>query len=230
MKNLIALFFACVMTFTATAQDFTAEADAFFKRFVKDGQVDYAAIKKDPANLKALVQAIGKAPHYDGNEEKAFLINAYNIMVIQGVMEHYPLVGPLVVEGFFDSNTFAFRGEKCTLNRLEKEILYKAFPDARLHFVLVCAAKDCPRLASFAYTATLLESQLEERARMAINDPSFIRVSNGKMQVSQLFEWYAQDFGGQENSVSFIRTYHSSPKKIPSSFTFYTYDWSLNGK
>jgi hypothetical protein len=230
MRNLTATIIACAMTFTSFAQDFTSEADAFFNRFVQNGQVDYASIKKEPSMLNALVQAIGRAPQHPDEEEKAFLINAYNIMVIQGVMEHYPVSGPLAIDGFFDANTFAFRGQKCTLNRLEKEILYKTFPDARLHFVLVCAAKDCPPLASYAFTAKLLERQLEERTRMAINNPSFIRISNGKMQVSQLFEWYAQDFGGQEKTVTFIRRYHGSPNKVPSSFTFYPYDWSLNGR
>ena len=214
----------------AIGQSFTEQADAFFRAHVKNGMVDYAAIKANPANLNALAMAINKSEPHEGNAEKAFLINAYNILVIQSVVEDYPIEGPLKVAGFFDKNMHGVRGQKTTLNQLEKEILYKKFPDARLHFALVCAAKGCPKLASFAYTSALLEKQLEGQTRAAINDASFVRLGKGSMQISQLFEWYAKDFGGEEKTANFISKYLAESKSVPAKFTFYTYDWTLNGK
>ncbi len=214
----------------AIGQSFTEQAEAFFRAHVKNGVVDYAAINGNPAKLNALVTAINKSEPFEGNEEKAFLINAYNILVIQSVVENYPIEGPLKVSGFFDKNMHGVRGQKTTLNQLEKEMLYKKFPDARLHFALVCAAKGCPKITSFAYKGADLEKQLEVQTLAAINDASFVRLGKGSMQISQLFEWYAKDFGGEEKTANFISKYHAESKSVPAKFTFYTYDWTLNGK
>jgi hypothetical protein len=150
--------------------------------------------------------------------------------VIKGVVDNYPVEGPLKIDGFFDKNTFSLRGEKTTLNKLEKETLAKQFPDARLHFALVCAAIGCPKLASFAYTPTDLESQLEQQTRNVINDRDFIKVNSPELSISQIFDWYAVDFGGKEKIVPFIQKYHFLKVKFSPKYSFYEYDWTLNAQ
>ncbi len=227
MKTL-ATFFLLLFSFSLSAQNFFAQADGFLSENVKDGLVDYAHLKKDPTSLNALIKQIANAPAYTGNEEKAFLINAYNVFVIQGIVENHPVDGPLAIKGFFDTQTFNLRGSKTTLNELEKETLAKQFPDARLHFVLVCAAMGCPKLASFAYTGKALESQLESQTRKVINDPTFVRLKGPYATVSQLFDWYAADFGGKEEVIPFIQKYLLKKIKLHPKYDFYEYDWRLN--
>lgn len=216
--------FLLLFSFSIQAQDF----NAFFGMSVKDGLVNYASIKKNPAELNALLKEIANSSAKSGDEEKAYLINAYNLFVIKGIVDHYPIEGPLKIDGFFDKQTFSLREKQVTLNQLEKEILMKQFPDPRLHFVLVCAAKGCPKLASFAYNGKELEAQLESQTRAVINDPEFIHLSGPNAQVSQIFDWYAADFGGKDEVIPFIQKYLLKKVKLNPKYSFYEYDWSLN--
>jgi hypothetical protein len=204
--------------------------DAFLKKNVENGLINYNGIKAAPSEMNALLNQANRSQKYTGNQEKAFLINVYNLFVIKGVVDNYPVEGPLKIDGFFDKNTFSLRGEKTTLNKLEKETLAKQFPDARLHFALVCAAIGCPKLASFAYTPTDLESQLEQQTRNVINDRDFIKVNSPELSISQIFDWYAVDFGGKEKIVPFIQKYHFLKVKFSPKYSFYEYDWTLNAQ
>lgn len=217
-----------LFSLTVSAQDFSSDMNAFLQKNVKDGLVDYKGIKAAPSELNALLNQVNRSQKYTGNQEKAFLINAYNLFVIKGVVDNYPVEGPLKIDGFFDKNTFSLRGEKTTLNKLEKETLAKQFPDARLHFALVCAAVGCPKLAASAYSGDDLENELEQQTKRVINDREFIHVNGPNLQVSQIFDWYAADFGGKEEVVSFIQKYYLLKVKFSPTYTFYDYDWTLN--
>lgn len=227
MKTILTLS-VLLFSIPLLAQDFCTDADAFLKKNVKNGLVDYKGIAANPAELNALIKSIANAPKWKENEEKAFLINAYNIFVIKGIVDHYPTEGPLKIDGFFDKKTFTLRGSKITLNSLEKETLAKQFPDARLHFALVCAAIGCPKLAPFAFSGESLETQLENQTRAVINDPTFIRLEGPNATISQIFDWYAADFGGKNQVIPFIQKYLLKKVKLNPKYSFYEYDWSLN--
>tara|TARA_R110002072_G_scaffold164325_4_gene317245 strand:- start:38 stop:730 length:693 start_codon:yes stop_codon:yes gene_type:complete len=229
MKFIFSLFLLS-LSLTLFAQDFSANIDVFLKKNVENGLVDYRGIKAAPSEMNALLKQVATAPVYSGNQEKAFLINAYNLFVINGIVEHYPINGPLEIDGFFDKNTFSLRGEKTTLNQLEKETLAKQFPDPRLHFALVCAAVGCPKLAASAYSGQELENELEQQTKTVINDRDFIHVSGPNLKVSQIFDWYAADFGGKEKVVPFIQKYHFLKVKFSPKYTFYEYDWVVNAQ
>jgi hypothetical protein len=216
---------------TSTAAFFEG-TDDLLMRYVNQGRVDYASLKASGA-LDPLIKEIAEVDlaTLRGNERKAFLINAYNLLVIKEALAHYPLQSVLDVNGFFDGRKQQVGGRTVTLNQLEKEILLKQFPDARLHFVLVCGALGCPPITSFAYQPESLESQLNRQTRKALNDEKFIRVGNGGQSValSQIFHWYAKDFGGSRAAVlGFINTYRSQPLATDAKVTYYAYDWSLN--
>lgn len=229
MKYLITLI-ALLFTTASFAQDFFNEADAFFKKYVEPGVglVDYAKIKQKPAALNALVSQIENASEYEGDREKAFLINAYNILVIEGVVNHYPVEGPMAIDGFFDNETFTLRGRSVSLNELEKEILMKEFPDARIHFALVCAAISCPKLPAHAFFPENLDRQLEKQTRKAINDPSFVKLNGNRAQLPKVFQWYADDFGGKDQLIPFVQKYLLKKVKLSPEYSFYEYSWVLN--
>lgn len=165
------------------------------------------------------------------DSKKAFFINAYNLLVIQAVINQYPVKSVMDKPGFFDKTIHLVAGEKLTLNDLEKKKLLQPYQDARLHFVLACAAVSCPLLANFAYTPNDLNNQLTTRTGLALNNNSFIRVSkkDQKVQVSKIFDWYKTDFTGNNQPVlTFINTYRTD--KIPANYqvSYYEYDWALN--
>ncbi|MGB0369558.1 MAG: DUF547 domain-containing protein, partial [Flavobacteriales bacterium] len=204
------------------------EMDTWLEKHVKNGLVDYKTIKASPAELNQLLNQFNRTPLLKGDAEKALLINAYNIFVIKAVVDNYPAESPLKIDGFFDKKTFNLRGKKVTLNQVEKEMLYKQFPDARLHFALVCAAVGCPKLASHAYVSDNLDAQLQDQTRAVINDPTFIHSAGATVQVSKIFEWYAADFGGKEKVIPFIQKYLLKKIRLNPKYSFYEYDWTLN--
>ncbi len=211
---------------------FFDEADAFFKEYVLDGQVKYGQLTNNNS-LTSLLDQVAKADlqKMDANTRKAFLINAYNLLVIKGATDHYPLQSVLKIDGFFDAKKHRVGGNNITLNKLEKDLLLKAYGDARIHFVVVCGALDCPPITSFAYRPDQIEQQIDRQTRKALNNNNFIKVDkrNGEVQLSQIFEWYSNDFGGsKKKALEFINRYRR--ETIPTTYKvgFYEYDWSLN--
>ncbi|WP_187270929.1 DUF547 domain-containing protein [Neolewinella aurantiaca] len=210
--------------------DFIADTDALLKRYVKQGRIDYTGIKASD-DLKPLISKIAQTDlaSLKGNAKKAFLINAYNLLVINQVLENYPLASVLDVNGFFDAKKQTVGGRKVTLNQLEKDLLLKEFKDARLHFVLVCGALGCPPITNFAYTPDRLEAQLTKQTQLALNNPSFLRVNGDKAALSKIFEWYASDFGGNKAAViAFINKYRDEAVPANAKVSYYEYDWTLN--
>ena len=231
--------FFCTVVFAAAAQanleKFTGEADAFLRTHVQDGRVDYANVKKDFKKIESLYDQVGTMNLTNASESarKAFYLNAYNLAVIYQVTKLYPLKSALDASGFFDQLKHRVAGEAMTLNALETDKLIKAYGDARVHFTLACAAKGCPKLASFAFRPATLDAQLDERARLALNSAYFIRVNKGqkKAEVSRIFDWYQKDFtNGGRSVLAYINQYRR--EKIPTQYAlaYYEYDWSLNGK
>lgn len=222
----------CILFFAVGSGSFFDEADRFFSLYVKDGLVDYAAIKNDDL-LDELVKGIAELDLSNKRVTpeflKAFYVNAYNILVINQVVDYYPIASPLEVDGFFDKATHEVMGESMTLDHLEKKILYNQFPDPRFHFALVCGAKGCPPLPSEAYQPETIEKQLSERTAEVMNLDWFISVKEKRIEISPLFDWYREDFEKSAGTVrAFINQYRE--QKIPEKMeiSFYEYDWSLN--
>ena len=236
MKKLIFIGTVLLAGMATQAQSLNAfldEADAFFKAQVVSGKVNYKGLSQNKAALKSLVKQIAKmnVNALSANERKAFYINAYNISVINGIIENYPAQSPLKIEGFFDGLKHRVGGRNMTLNDLEKKELLKATGDEKLHFVLVCAAVSCPPLASFAYRPEKLEAQILERTRLALNHSEFIRVNHKKKVValSEIFKWYAGDFAEKAASlIEYLNQFRT--EAIPTDYKtdYYPYDWTLN--
>lgn len=219
-------------TGTVSLSAFFTETDAFLKKYVANGKVDYKALKANPTEIKALYKTIGAADvsTADKATQTAFYINAYNLVTIHAIVEKMPISSPLDVPGFFDTKKHQIAGAYMTLNDLENK---KLRPDPRVHFALVCGANGCPQLRSDAYTPEKVMDQLTASAKAAMNDPNFIRVntSTKTVAISQIFDWYKDDFIKSSGSdIAYINSVRSS--KIPTDYKkeFYTYDWKLNIK
>ncbi|GCC52147.1 DUF547 domain-containing protein [Chryseotalea sanaruensis] len=230
--TLLLVFITTLSTFANSSKAFTEKADAFFKKYVKNGSVAYKAINLDKAEITSLYKEIGKMnlSSFSVNEKKAFYINAYNIIVIYWVAEYYPLKSPLDKSGFFDKVKHKVAGEDLSLNALEIKKLLLPYKDGRFHFVLACAAKSCPPLASFAIHPEKLEEQLNERTTMALNNGEWLRVvtADKKVALSKIFDWYKGDFTQKGSAIEWINQYRKM--KIPTDYVieYYEYNWSLN--
>jgi len=207
-------------------------ANTFFKTNVKNGLVNYAHIKTNRSSLDKLVRQIAteEIASLSKTSKKAFYINSYNILVIKSLVDNMPIKSPLDKKGFFDITKHKVAGENLALNDIENKKLRAVYNDARIHFVLVCGAKGCPKIIPSAYYPEKLEAQLNAQTKQAVNSTYFIRVkdSEKKVSISEIFKWYADDFNSYGSIISFLNKYRATP--IPSSYKldYYTYDWNIN--
>ncbi|MDF7811252.1 DUF547 domain-containing protein [Hymenobacter sp. YC55] len=216
---------------------FHEDVTAFLKKVVTpDGQVNYTAARQEAATLHTLIQRVQHFDIYGAtvSERKAFYLNAYNLTVIKGVVDAYPLTSVMKLPGFFDKKEHAIARELLTLNELENNKLRKVYADPRIHFALVCGARGCPRLRPEAYAPAALDAQLTNQARKVLQDPQFIRVeaTGKKVLLSEIFKWYEADFKATgKSTVAYINQYRGS-KGIPATaaIDFYAYDWTLNDR
>ena len=229
---LVLVLITTLSSLANSGKAFTERADIFFKKYVKNGSVDYKSINANKAEITLLYKEIGQMNinAFSDQEKNAFYVNAYNLIVIYWVAEYYPLKSPLDKSGFFDKVKHKVAGEELSLNVLEIKKLLLPYKDGRFHFVLACAAKSCPPLASFAIQPDKLEQQLNERTTLALNNNEWLRVENTlkKVALSKIFDWYKGDFTQKGSVIDWINQYRKA--KIPVDFKveYYEYNWSLN--
>ena len=186
------------------------------QRFVnKSGQVDYAALKKDPHDLDLYYQLIATySPdsHPDmfrtDNHKLAYWINAYNAAAIKIVITYYPIQSVLGVRppalffflpnksGFFIFQKPIIGGLKMSLYHLENGIVRKRFPDPRVHFALNCASLGCPRMPRQAFSGKNLDEQLDMETRKFVAEERNFKIDyeNKTIFLSEIFKWYESDF------------------------------------
>ncbi|MBT8188422.1 MAG: DUF547 domain-containing protein [Croceitalea sp.] len=232
--KLVILFFSAFVQYGAaqSTELFFAKANTFFATYVKDGLVDYQSIIAKPKALNELL-AVGQDISVSQDKERefqAFWINAYNLLVIKGVVDAYPISSPLDQAGFFDKALRNFGGKQLTINDIENKLLRANYPDeARFHFVLVCAGLGCPPIINQAYLPKSIDDQMQKQTEVALNNPNFVRVQENKVLLSQIFEWYKNDFlRNNSNLIEFVNQFREEPFDLGLEVSYYKYDWSLN--
>jgi hypothetical protein len=259
MDARLILLACCVWAGGAFAQGFDHSHkawDALLRKNVvlldggKASQVRYAAMAQDRAALSAYLESlasVGQAEfgRWTSAQQMAFLINAYNAHTVEKVLTRYPKLGSIWDFGRIFGNPFKDRffrllGKPFSLDDIEHENLRKPrgeppHQEPRVHFALNCASTSCPMLREEAYVADRLERQLEEQAARFLGDRSRNRFAAGKLEVSKLFYWYAEDFEPRPAYFArYARLLADDPQaqkliaeeKAP--LGFLDYDWSLN--
>ena len=230
-RQILSLLFILFSFSGIAQQEFFNTADLFFKKYVHEGRINYSLIKTNSSDLAKMVQLTADFPLSDeiGNTNKAYYINAYNIIVIRQIIDNYPVKSPQDIPGFFDTNPYNIAGTQRTLNQIENEVLRLVYKDPRIHFVLVCGGLGCPPIPNFAYTPKRLETQLENQTKRALNNPDFIRVNDKQLGLSEIFKWYADDFSDSSSDlISYINTYRDQPVPENAEVYYYPYDWAIN--
>ncbi|MBK7935674.1 MAG: DUF547 domain-containing protein [Lewinellaceae bacterium] len=208
-----------------------AGLDSLLQKYVSDaGKVNYKGLKADKTALYTYCQALSDHPvaENEAREEKmAYWINAYNAFTLKLIVDNYPAKSILNFDGgkTWDVKRIRIGDKKYSLNNIENDILRPQFKDARIHFAINCAAQSCPPLWNHAYTAENLDSTLEARTKVFINDLSFNTISASKARVSKIFDWYAADFGDLKK---YLNKYSATQLKNSATISFQEYDWNLN--
>lgn len=220
--------------------DHAAFADVLPAVVGADGMVDYGALRRSPAALDHYLGQLratspASAPHrFPGTDDRlAYYLNAYNAFVLGAVREHCPLDDVQSVYlggGLFWRVSFLMGGVETTLSDLESERIREVMQnEPAVHFALVKGAVGFPALARTPYRGDTVRAELAALAARVARDPRFVKQEGDTLKVSQLFEWYLADFGG--DVVAWVKSV--APEVIegtPTKVEYVPFDWSLNGR
>ena len=196
--------------------------DALLDLHVRDGLVYYRALQQDRGRLGRYIASLN-APSvvsahdkWSNDQKKAFWLNAYNALVMQTVIDHYPIRGTAKnypgnsirqIPGAFERKPHAIAGKQVTLDQIETTILAE-LDDPRVYLALGRGAVGSGRLRSEAFSAKAVDKQLAEtKAQFAVT-PRWSKVDalTGKVSISPILSW---------RSAAFIEEYADDAFELP---------------
>ncbi|MCU0832270.1 MAG: DUF547 domain-containing protein [Rhizobiaceae bacterium] len=220
--------------------------DAILGQFVRlDGAgyaaVDYAGLKRRHGEVTAYVKALEAvdAAGLSRKEAHAYWVNLYNAKTLDVVLERYPVKSIRDINlggGFFGRGPWSRKmmqvsGTDLSLDDVEHRIVRALFNDPLSHYALNCASFSCPNLMPRAYTAANIDTQMAESARLYVNHPRGLTISDGRITASKIYSWYADDFGGKDSLKDHWLAF-ATPDKADAiraaAMGRFTYDWTLN--
>lgn len=209
----------------------------------RDGRVDYDFFADHRRELDAYLESLAEVDlaALSRDELMALLINAYNALTIQSILDHPGVSSIREIDGVWTETAHPLGGFELTLDEIEHNLLRPFYKDPRIHFAVNCASASCAPLPSWAYDGARIEEQLEERTRSFLTDPGNVQVDGGKLWLSKYFDWYGQDFTAvgweprADTIPEFVARYATEPVAQfiqqaggDPGIEFFEYDWSLN--
>lgn len=191
--------------------------DALLARHVRlapdkrSSQVDYAGLAAERAALAAYLATLSavSAAQYAGwarHEQYAFLANAYNAFTVEKILTRWPKLGSIrdfgkVIGNPWKDRFFTLLGKPQHLDGIEHETMRApgVFNDPRVHVAVNCASIGCPLLDRRALTGTAaaaLDGQLTDLMHRFLADRTRNRYNpqTRTLELSRIFDWYADDF------------------------------------
>ncbi len=162
-------------------------------------------------------------------KKKAFWLNIYNAWY-QIVADRYTYG----LDSVFIKPLIPIAGDTLTFDEVEHAILRNKpgytldqyaveSVDFRIHFALNCGAKSCPPIAFYNWKE--IDKQLEAATKLYLTLETDIDESNKLVQVTQLMEWFAEDFGGEEGIIDVLNQYLERDFS-GYSIEYKTFDWT----
>lgn len=204
----------------------------------------YGAVSPaDSAALDQYIDGLVSVPisRFNRAQQQAFWINLYNALTVKVVLAHYPEdsildidISPgLFADGPWDKELVQVENTPLSLNDIEHRILRPIWQDPRIHYAVNCASLGCPNLQADAFTAENSEQLLDFGARMYINHPRGATVTGGRLKVSSIYVWFAEDFGGSDSAIIDHLKRYAEPALAAelaaiASIDDHDYDWRLN--
>lgn len=215
------------------------------KDFVSDkGYVDYSDLSRKPENLDLYINRLEKADtdSLSKYEYFALLLNAYNAFTLKLIIENPGIdsIKDIDSDKRWDDRRWKIGDKTLSLNEIEHDIIRKRYGEPRIHFVLVCAAKSCPKLRNEPFAGNKLVSQLNDQAAHFFSQEQNFRWDAGEKEVylSEILDWFRYDFAEDEKGVVKYVSKYLDPETAEAikqnnkdiKIKYIPYDWSLNGK
>ncbi len=138
MRAIAALLAVLILPITSTQENSDAARrkalDTILDMYVRDGFVYYRALKADRRRLDGYLSQIASASIENDPRDAqiAFWLNAYNALVLETIVEHYPIPqrsseypqhSIRQIPGAFERTTHRVAGRALTLDQIEQTIL-----------------------------------------------------------------------------------------------------------
>lgn len=193
------------------------------------GNVNYKGLKSTESKLDAYLKDLDAnvpAGDWTKDEKLAYWMNAYNAFTIKLILNNYPVSKITDLHGGkpWDQKWISLGGKTYSLNDIEHTIIRPTFKDPRIHFAVNCAAKSCPPLLNKAYTGQNVDRELTKVTKAFVNSASN-KISNSSVEISKIFEWYAEDFG---NIIDYLNQYAAEKVDSNAKVGYLPYNWALN--
>jgi hypothetical protein len=218
----------------------------------KQSRANYKGFAADRAELSKVLESFSAVSQAQFNawskeQQMAFLINAYNAFTIEVILTKYPDLKSIKDLGLFGrgpwkNEFFSLLGSKRHLDWIEHEQLRPKYAEPRVHVAVNCASIGCPALLPEAFTASKMDTMLEDGMRRFLGDRTRNRFEGGKLQVSNIFKWFKEDFEKGHKGFAkledvfakyadLLTTDEAARQQIKAkavSISHLDYDWSLN--
>jgi hypothetical protein len=212
--------------------------DFLDNNLVEEGENTLVAYGKvsnaDKESLNAYISDLTNIDprEYSNPEQYAYWVNLYNALTVDLILENYPIKSITKLGGLFSFGPWGdeiarVAGKTLTLNDIEHRILRPIWNDPRTHYAVNCASLGCPNLQPLAFTASNQEMLLAQAAGSFINSRKGVSITGNKGELSSIYDWFIDDFGGQEGLKEHLLKYRPSLTVDLKKVTF-DYDWSLN--
>lgn len=210
-----------------------AKLNTFLSTYVTyGGNVNYASIKANKSQLEDIIKEFESnfpGSGWSSAQKLTYWINAYNVYTIKLIVDNYPTTSITNITAKPWHKAFIkLDGKTYSLNQIENDIIRKQFNEPRIHFALNCASKSCPVLLNKAYTPATVYSKMTAQTKRFLNDTSKNTFGEKEVQISQIFEWYSEDFTkGGSTVFDFINKYRTE-QLDKQKITYKEYSWDLN--
>ncbi|NLS12374.1 DUF547 domain-containing protein [Vibrio sp. SM6] len=196
---------------------------------------DYQNVSaSDKHALKQYIRALASLDprDYRQAEQYAYWVNLYNALTVDEILDHYPIrsitkLGGIFTFGPWDEDQVIVAGKTLTLNDIEHRILRPIWQDPRTHYAVNCASLGCPNLQLNAFTSANQEQLLDQAAKAFIRSPKGVLIQGNRAQLSTIYQWFSDDFGGEKALFEHISQYAPEYRGFTGKIR-YDYDWSLN--
>jgi hypothetical protein len=241
-----------------------APFDALLDMHVRDGLVYYRALQDDRARLNRYVASLNAPSVAEGytkwstDQKKALWLNAYDALVLQTVVNNYPIKGRASmyppnsirqIPGAFEKTPHMIAGRSVTLDSIETAVLPE-FGDPRVYIALGRGAVGSGRLRSEAFSSKSVNRQLDEARKQFVTTPRWTKIDalSGKISVNPILSWRSAEFIKKYSGeafdlprresielavVGFLRPHlldseEEFIKKNTFQLTYEPFDWRLN--
>lgn len=210
--------------------------DKLLKKHVSStGKVNYKNFKVDKQKLESYIkhmQVLYKdLKVWNKDKRLAYWINIYNANTIKLILDNYPVTSITKLKSGkpWDYKIIELGGKNYTLNDIENKIIRPRFKDPRIHFAVNCAAKSCPKLLNQAWTEHNIQRYLTKQTRTFLANTKENTITENKVVLSKIFEWYKVDFGADNAKlIAFINKYSNTKVNENADVSFKEYIWDLN--